>query len=111
MAKEIFYKIRKSNGSFLDVKGQKVSSLVGARKENDKWIVDHIPTGGRIFVCDSFLEAKIIGLAFFQACSKAASKEPKEVLDNTDKLFKNFLYDHEYKRFVNFIGYKESCLK
>lgn len=111
MAKEIFYKIRKNNGTFQTVKGKKISSIIGARQRDNDWVVDHIPTGGKIFVCDSFLEAKIIGLAFFQACKLATSKDPNEIINTTDELFKKFLYNKEYKTFVNFIRFKESCLK
>lgn len=106
--KNIKYEIRINGNKFKEVIGRKINSIVGTREINKKWIVDHIPTGGKIFICDSLLEAKIIGLAFFQACSKSLSKSTKEVIENTDERFKDFLYNKEFKKFVDFIGYTTS---
>lgn len=106
--KTVTYDILKNDGKLESVKGTKISPFIAARNIKGEWVVDHIPTGGKIFTCDSFLEAKIIGLAFFQACKKSLSKNKEEVMKNTNPLFKEFLYNKEYKKYVDFIGFINS---
>jgi hypothetical protein len=81
----------------IPTEGAQINLFTAARKKvtEDKevyWIVDHIPTGGKIYTCSTYTEARTIGNAFLQACSKPQSNDAKLVQESTGELFRKFIY-------------------
>ena len=112
--KKITYKVRNRKHQLSQVEGVYINLFVGARHiVNEKinyWIVDHIQTGSRIYVCQTYSEARKIGLAFTQACAKPDSTDPSEIIEKTDVRFTDYLYQGKYRVFEDFKGYLDSLL-
>jgi hypothetical protein len=112
--KKITYKVRNRKHQLSQVEGVYINLFVGSRHiindVENYWSVDHIQTGGKIYVCSTYSEARKIGLAFTQACAKPDSTDPNEVIEKTDVRFTDYLYQGKYRVFEDFKGYLDSLL-
>ena len=106
--KTINYRIVDSNNP-IKVEGAQINLFTAARKiVNGKkiyWIVDHVPTGSKIWVCDNYIQARVIGNAFLMACSKPQSEDNATIQETTDKKFKEFLHTKSYLTVENYSNY------
>lgn len=97
------------NKTPIKVEGAQINLFTAARKiVNGKkiyWIVDHIPTGSKIWICDNYIQARVIGTAFLMACAKPQSEDNTTIQESTDKKFKEFLHSKSYLTIENYSEY------
>lgn len=110
--KKINYSIRQKDSSMIPVEGAQINLFTAARHiqtpEENYWRVDHIQSGSRIFDCATYTEARKIGHAFTQACSRSYHTDPSTILENVDARFSEFLYQEKYKTFEDFLTFVKS---